>query len=61
MSQEPDRDFRPIKQILDSQASLGPLPAVQILAGAIIALAAYFIINGIFGGLFQDEFNFSQN
>ncbi|MBW4643156.1 MAG: hypothetical protein KME23_09200 [Goleter apudmare HA4340-LM2] len=56
MSQEPDRDFRPVNQILGSQPSLGPLPADQILPWTVIALAAYFIINGIFGGFFQDEF-----
>jgi hypothetical protein len=56
MSQEPDKDFRPVNQILGSQPSLGPLPADQILPWTVIALAAYFIINGIFGGLFQDEF-----
>ncbi|BAY24376.1 hypothetical protein NIES2100_41710 [Calothrix sp. NIES-2100] len=56
MSQEPDKDFRPVNQILGSQPSLGPIPADQILPWTVIALAAYFIINGIFGGLFQDEF-----
>lgn len=49
-------DFRPVNQILGSQPSLGPLPADQILPWTIIALGAYFIINGIFGGLFPDEF-----
>jgi hypothetical protein len=56
MSQEPDKDFRPVNQILGSQPSLGPLPADQILPWTVIALVAYFMINGIFGGLFQDEF-----
>ncbi|MBD2354628.1 hypothetical protein H6G41_08290 [Tolypothrix sp. FACHB-123] len=56
MSPEPDKDFRPVNQILGSQPSLGPLPADQILPWTVIALAAYFIVNGIFGGLFQDDF-----
>ncbi|MBD2195131.1 MULTISPECIES: hypothetical protein [Calothrix] len=56
MSQEPDKEFRPVNQILGSQPSLGPLPADQILPWTVIALAAYFIVNGIFGGLFQDDF-----
>jgi hypothetical protein len=51
-----EKDFRPVNQILGSQPSLGPLPADQILPWTVIALAAYFIINGIFGGLFTDDF-----
>jgi len=56
MSQEQEQDFRPVNQVLGSQPSLGPLPADQILPWTVIALAAYFIINGVFGGLFQDDF-----
>ncbi|MEH2182690.1 hypothetical protein [Nostoc sp.] len=56
MSQEREQDFRPVNQVLGSQPSLGPIPADQILPWTVIALASYFIINGIFGGLFQEEF-----
>ena len=51
-----DKDFRPVNQILGSQPSLGPIPADQILPWTIIALASYFIVNGIFGGIFSDDF-----
>ncbi|NJL11020.1 MAG: hypothetical protein HC908_14990 [Calothrix sp. SM1_7_51] len=51
-----EKEFRPVNQILGSQPSLGPIPADQVFPWTIIALAAYFIVNGIFGGLFQDEF-----
>ncbi|BDA72923.1 hypothetical protein RIVM261_011920 [Rivularia sp. IAM M-261] len=56
MSQDKDKDFRPVNRILGSQPSLGPIPADQVLPWTIIALASYFIVNGIFGGIFQDEF-----
>ena len=56
MSQEREQDFRPVNQVLGSQPSLGPIPADQILPWTVIALASYFIINGIFGGIFQEEF-----
>ncbi|TFI55960.1 hypothetical protein BLD44_001060 [Mastigocladus laminosus UU774] len=56
MSQEPDKEFRPVNQILGAQPSLGPIPADQVLPWTVIALVSYFIINGIFGGFFQDEF-----
>ncbi|MGD1913600.1 MAG: hypothetical protein ACFB2X_23000 [Rivularia sp. (in: cyanobacteria)] len=51
-----DKDFRPVNQILGTQPSLGPLPADQIFPWTIIALAAYFIVNGVFGGVFDDDF-----
>lgn len=51
-----DKDFRPVNQILGTQPSLGPLPADQIFPWTVIGLAAYFIVNGIFGGLFDDDF-----
>ncbi|MEB3192062.1 MAG: hypothetical protein VKL42_17105 [Snowella sp.] len=56
MPQEKDPEFRPVNQILGSQPSLGPIPADQIIPWAVIALSVYFIINGVFGGLFQDDF-----
>jgi hypothetical protein len=56
MSQEKDPEFRPVNQILGSQPSLGPIPADQIIPWAAIALSVYLIINGVFGGLFQDDF-----
>ncbi|MGH1396117.1 MAG: hypothetical protein ACRAVC_19115 [Trichormus sp.] len=56
MSEERQPDFRPVNQILGSQPSLGPIPADQIFPWTVIVLAAYFIINGIFGGLFADDF-----
>ena len=51
-----DKEFRPVNQILGTQPSLGPLPADQIFPWMVIVLAAYFIVNGIFGGLFKDDF-----
>ncbi|MFM2061335.1 MAG: hypothetical protein RLZZ507_1005 [Cyanobacteriota bacterium] len=56
MSQERDQEFRPVNQILGSQPSLGPIPADQILPWLIIVLVSYFVINGVFGGLFTDDF-----
>jgi hypothetical protein len=56
MTQDKDKTFRPVNQILGSQPSLGPIPADQVLPWTLIALAAYFIINGIFGGFFQTTF-----
>ena len=56
MSQEREPEFRPVNQILGTQPSLGPIPADQIIPWTVIALAAYFIINGIFGSWFPDDF-----
>jgi hypothetical protein len=56
MSPERDTEFRPVNQILGSQPSLGPIPADQIFPWLIIVLVSYFVINGIFGGLFADDF-----
>jgi hypothetical protein len=56
MPQEKDPEFRPVNQILGSQPSLGPIPADQIIPWAVIALSVYFIINGVFSGLFEDDF-----
>lgn len=56
MSEKQEQEFRPVNQILGSQPSLGPLPADQIFPWIVIALTSYFIINGIFGGLFSDDF-----
>ncbi|MDZ8185251.1 MAG: hypothetical protein RMX96_10405 [Nostoc sp. ChiSLP02] len=56
MSEEREQEFRPVNQVLGSQPSLGPIPADQILPWTVIALSSYIIINGIFGGLFQEEF-----
>ncbi|MBD2250986.1 hypothetical protein [Nostoc parmelioides] len=56
MSEERQPEFRPVNQILGSQPSLGPIPADQIFPWTIICLSAYFIINGIFGGIFPDDF-----
>jgi hypothetical protein len=55
MSEEGDKEFRPVNQILGTQPSLGPIPADQIIPWVVIALVSYFIINGFFGGLFADE------
>ncbi len=56
MSEKREQDFRPVNQILGSQPSLGPLPADQIFPWIVIVLTSYFIVNGIFGGLFSDDF-----
>jgi hypothetical protein len=56
MVKERESEFRPVNQILGAQPSLGPIPADQILPWALIALVAYFIVNGVFGGIFPDEF-----
>lgn len=56
MSEEQQQEFRPVNQILGSQPSLGPIPADQIFPWTVISLTSYFIINGIFGGIFQDDF-----
>ncbi|MFN6568370.1 hypothetical protein A6770_06130 [Nostoc minutum NIES-26] len=56
MSEKQEQEFRPVNQILGSQPSLGPLPADQIFPWIVIALTSYFIINGIFGGIFSDDF-----
>lgn len=56
MTQEKDQEFRPVNQILGSQPSLGPIPADQIIPWTVIALTSNFIINGIFGGLFTEDF-----
>ncbi len=56
MSQEQDKDFRPVNQILGTQPSLGPIPADQIFPWSVIAVTSYLIINGIFGGFFTDDF-----
>ncbi|WP_427162198.1 hypothetical protein ACQFX9_11910 [Aliinostoc sp. HNIBRCY26] len=56
MSEEKQQEFRPVNQILGSQPSLGPIPADQIFPWTVIVLAAYFIVNGVFGGLFTDDF-----
>ncbi|MEA5581012.1 hypothetical protein VB620_06615 [Nodularia harveyana UHCC-0300] len=56
MAEERDQEFRPVNQILGSQPSLGPIPADQIFPWLVILLASYFVINGIFGGLFTDDF-----
>jgi hypothetical protein len=56
MPEERDQEFRPVNQILGSQPSLGPIPADQIFPWLVIVLAAYFLINGVFGGLFADDF-----
>ncbi|MBE9210324.1 hypothetical protein IQ244_28250 [Nostoc sp. LEGE 06077] len=56
MSEERDQDFRPVNQILGAQPSLGPIPADQIFPWLVIALTSYFIMNGVFGGLFADDF-----
>ena len=56
MSKEREQEFRPVNQILGAQPSLGPIPADQIFPWTIIALSSYFIVNGIFGGFFSDDF-----
>jgi hypothetical protein len=56
MAEKREEEFRPVNQILGSQPSLGPLPADQIFPWIVIALTSYFIVNGIFGGLFSDDF-----
>ena len=56
MSEERDKEFRHVNQIIGSQPSLGPIPADQVFPWTVIALTSYFIINGVFGGLFADDF-----
>ncbi|GAX35297.1 hypothetical protein [Nodularia sp. NIES-3585] len=56
MSQDREPEFRPVNQILGSQPSLGPIPADQIFPWIVIILASYFVVNGVFGGVFADDF-----
>ncbi|MBD2294058.1 hypothetical protein H6G06_11280 [Anabaena sphaerica FACHB-251] len=56
MPEERDQEFRPVNQILGSQPSLGPIPADQIFPWLVIVLVSYFVINGVFGGLFANDF-----
>lgn len=56
MSEERQQEFRPVNQIFRLSALTGPIPADQIFPWTIICLSAYFIINGIFGGVFPDDF-----
>ncbi len=56
MTQEREQEFRPVNQILGSQPSLGPIPADQIFPWLVIVLASYFVVNGVFGGIFADDF-----
>ena len=56
MPEEKDTKFRPVNQILGSQPSLGPIPADQIIPWTLIAITVYIVINGVFGGLFSDNF-----
>ncbi|MDH6059646.1 hypothetical protein NWP17_04190 [Chrysosporum bergii ANA360D] len=56
MSEIREQEFRPVNQILGSQPSLGPIPADQIFPWMVIVLAAYFVVNGVFGGSFRDDF-----
>jgi hypothetical protein len=56
MTIEREPEFRPVNQILGTQPSLGPIPADQIIPWTVITLTPYFIINGIFGSLFTDDF-----
>ena len=56
MTQEREQEFRPVNQILGSQPSLGPIPADQIFPWIVIVLASYFVVNGVFGGIFADDF-----
>ncbi|MBR8835129.1 MAG: hypothetical protein DSM106950_14120 [Stigonema ocellatum SAG 48.90 = DSM 106950] len=56
MAEERDQEFRPVNQILGSQPSLGPIPADQVFPWTVIAVASYLIVNGVFGGLFADDF-----
>ncbi|CEJ46934.1 hypothetical protein [Umezakia ovalisporum] len=55
MSEERKPEFRPVNQILGSQPSLGPIPADQIFPWIVIILASYFVVNGVFGGVFADD------
>jgi hypothetical protein len=56
MAKEKDAEFRSVNQILGTQPSLGSIPADQIIPWTVIALSAYFIVNGIFGSWFADDF-----
>jgi hypothetical protein len=55
MSDKQDKEFRPVNQVLGTQPSLGPIPADQIFPWLAIALVSYFIIHGIFGSAFSDQ------
>ncbi|WP_017314409.1 hypothetical protein [Mastigocladopsis repens] len=55
MSVDPDKEFRPVNQILGTKPSLGPIPADQIFPWTIIALLSYLIVNGFFGAFFPDQ------
>lgn len=56
MLPEKESEFRRVNQILGAQPSLGPIPADQIFPWLIIILAAYFIVNGVFGGILANDF-----
>lgn len=56
MAKEQEDEFRPVNQILGSQPSLGPIPADQVFPWTLIVLGSYLIVNGVFGGIFQDDF-----
>lgn len=49
MTQDPDKEFRPVNRVLGTQPSLGPIPAHLIFPWTGIALVSYFICQGIFG------------
>ncbi|NJL10260.1 MAG: hypothetical protein HC908_09060 [Calothrix sp. SM1_7_51] len=54
---ESDKEFRQVNQILGTQPSLGPIPADQIFPWMIILLGSYFIVHGIFGSIFPNEWH----
>ncbi|MBD2775552.1 hypothetical protein [Iningainema tapete] len=56
MTKEREDEFRPVNQILGAQPSLGPIPADQVFPWTLIILGSYLIVNGVFGGIFQNDF-----
>lgn len=48
MSQDPEKDFVRVNKIIGKQASVGPIPANQILPWCGFAVLSYFLTNGLF-------------
>jgi hypothetical protein len=49
MPREPERDFVRVNRILGKQASIGPIPANQIVPWCVLVIISYGVTNGIFG------------
>lgn len=49
MLTDPDKEPIRVNKILGKQASLGPIPANQVLPWFTIVIVSYFIFNGVLG------------